>query len=273
MKVSTDELDGLIDEGCDLAEGGRHLEAIRHFQSAIDRGEAWVGLNLGNSYLALGDVSAAQRAYEQAWEAGDGDAGFNLAHLFESKGEVLRARNVLAVLVERNYAKAQVEEAMRLRADGRISEAESLLSRAMSDPGPIGDLAAGVLGNMRWRGPSSDEELLTRGATAYPSARADLAVLQIETGRNEEGETTLRKGVAADEVESMIVLGNRLSRNGDTKAAEELFRRGFALGDAHAALNLGALRWEAGRRKSARKWFRRAAALGDERAQEWLESN
>lgn len=240
--MSTERVNDLIAKGCDLAEAGRHSEAIKLFQSAIERGEAWVGLDLGNSYLALGDESAARGAFEQAWTAGDEDAGFNLAQLLESEGEVLRAREILAALVEQNYAKAQVQVAMYLRADGRISEAEGLLSQAMSDPGPIGDLASGILGDMRWPGPNSDEELLRRGATAYPSARADLALLQIETGRIDEGEETLRAGVAADEVDSVIVLGNHLSRIGNTETAEELFRRGFALGDAHAALNLGVLR-------------------------------
>lgn len=263
----------IVEQGCDFAETGDHPRAIELFKVAIERGESWVGLNLGNSYVALGDVAAAEQAFETAWHSGDDDAGFNLGRLLEDQGQIERARAVYGSLIQRDYVKAMVEESNFLREEGRDQKSEELLTRAMEDPGPDGDAAAGILGHLRYHGRGSAEELLRRGAASYPSARADLAELLIETNRLEEGIAMLRTGAAANETESLLPLGNYLAETGDLEGAEASYKRGFALGDAHAATNLGSLRWEQGRRKSARKWIARGALAGDAQAATWLDES
>ena len=272
--VTSPEIARLIDQGCDFAQSGDHVQAIKLFRKAIARGETWVGLNLGNSYLALNDPGSARAAFESAWHAGgDDDAGFNLACLIENEGDLGQARLVYKRLIQNGYTKAMVEEARQLRDEGDLNEAEALLARAMEESSPVGDLAAGMLGDLRWAGRGIIEPLLRRGADVFPPARADLGELLVANDQLDEGLRVLREGAAADEVESMLPLANRLAETGDKKGAADIYRHGFALGDAHAATNLGVMLWADGHRKSARKWIRRGAQRGDDRAQAWIDAN
>lgn len=268
--MSPIDITKLIDEGCSLAESGDHSAAIELFREAISLGEAWVGLNLGNSLLAVGDVDAALEAFAAAWASGYDPAGFNLARQLEAQGDLDEARGVYRSLIQNGYAKAMIQEADFLREEGDYRGFIELIKTAMDDPSPTGDLAAGILGNEQWSGRGTVEALLRRGADAYPSARADLGALLIADERLDEGISILQQGANLDETESILPLANWHAEKGDFDVARGLYRQGFALGDAHAAFNLGAMLWANDRRKSARKWIRRAADAGDLRAKAWI---
>jgi hypothetical protein len=87
--------------------------------------------------------------------------------------------------------------------------------------------------------------------TVYPSARADLAHLYRATKRDELAEALLREGVARNELESFIVLGNV---------------RGFKVGDGYCAYNLSLLLRREGRDAEAHAWLLRGVESGDEKA-------
>jgi len=88
-----------IEEGNDYAEAGDHAKAIELFTAAVAQGETWVGLNLGNSYDALGNPASAKSAFESAWTTGGvDDAGLNLAYVFETEGDIDRARAIYRTL-------------------------------------------------------------------------------------------------------------------------------------------------------------------------------
>jgi tetratricopeptide (TPR) repeat protein len=271
--MAEDDVYSLLAEANDLVDRGDHHGAIKLLERAGVAEEPCAGLNLGNSYVAIGDNTSAQKAFKTGWIAGCDDAGFNLAELYRQVGNVDRARIVYRRLIEKSYSKAMIAEAEALREDGDLAAAAELLARAIGEVSDVGDLAAGILGHYKWSS-SRDlqaEALLRRGQATYPTARADLAALLRQTGREVEGVTVLQAGVACDESVSMLPLANILLSNGDVGAAETLYKRGYALGDAFAATNLAGVRWAAGRKKSARKWMKRAAAGGDLEAKAWLD--
>jgi len=265
--------DKLIEKANDHADRGEHHEAIALLESLGGKGPNWVGLNLGNSYSAVGDVAAAQKAFEQSWIAGCDDAGFNLAELYRDVGKVSRARTIYRRLIQKSYVKAMVQEAEELREEGDVPAAQALLACALKHEGPTGDYAAGLLGYLLWSSTHSvtAEPLLRRGQHAYPTARTCLAKVVMKLGRLSEAIAILEEGVSQGEQESMLPLGNIWRDLGNEDAAESLYRQSYAVGDAHSAGNLGLLRWDQGRMKSARKWLKRAVKAGDKKAQAWLD--
>jgi tetratricopeptide (TPR) repeat protein len=271
--MDSDAVDALLDQANDLSVRGNHHEAIAIWEKVRSEGPNWVGLNLGNSYQAIGDVAAARIAFEESWLAGCDDAGFNLAELYRSEGKLTQARIIDRRLIQKSYVKAMIAEAEDLRAEGNLAGAQDLLARAIDDEGADGDRAAGILGYLLWSSTHSvaAEPLLRRGQNEYPTARADLAEVLMKLGRLSEAISILEEGVELGEAESMLPLANIWASLDNEDAAESLYRRGYALGDAFAAFNLGVLRWESGRKKSARKWIARAAEGGDAEAQVWLQ--
>lgn len=169
-----------VDEGCDAADRGDHATAIKLFSSAVDMGEDWVALNLGNSYRDVGKVDMAQAAFERAWRVAlDPDAGFNLALLLEDMGQIAKARSVYQELIEAGYVKAMDVEAWYLHAEGDLRSAYALMEKASADPGPTGHYAAGVLGTWKWDDfkDLSAKPLLERGRDYFddaPQALEDL---------------------------------------------------------------------------------------------------
>jgi tetratricopeptide (TPR) repeat protein len=205
------------------------------YELALDRGETDAWLNLGMVLDDLGDLAGATRAYEQAERAGDSVGAVMLAFDLREQGE-------------RDAAFAAME---RAEAAGN-------------------QLAAAVLACWRWcqsLDPSL-EPALRAGAELYPSARADLGQLLVDTGRIEEGRLVFLRGMELGETDSMVPLGNLYADVlGDDAAAEAAYRAGAELGDAHAHHNLAVLLERHGDLVGAERHFRQAAESGDRLAE------
>lgn len=124
MTANEGDIDRWVEEGCDLADQGRHAEAVALFSRAIDAGEAWVGLNLGNSYLSLGEVERAIEAYRVGWvEGGEDNAGYNLRDALVDAGRDREAGEVEAELRKRGYPVIQIEDAIAAANSGQTEQA------------------------------------------------------------------------------------------------------------------------------------------------------
>jgi tetratricopeptide (TPR) repeat protein len=239
----------LIDRGCDAADRGDHAEAIRLFTRAVGHGESWVALNLGNSYVAIGDMVQAIEAYELGWKSGDADSGISLAQLLEDEGHFGRAIEIYRELLDRGDERARVNLAWHLHRDGLTAEASKMLRSAMAGVGEPADAAAGMLGHWEWESGNviAAEPLLRRGANSYPAARVDLAELLSSRGNGKGAEQMLSEGVQAGEIDSMIPFASILHERGDLDRAEGVLRAASALGDGHAAYNLALMLASIGR--------------------------
>ncbi|WP_343923823.1 tetratricopeptide repeat protein [Rhodoglobus aureus] len=229
----------LTDLGCDAADRGDHDTAILIFTAAIERGEEWAGINLGNSLMTLADVPRAVSAFEHAWRVGkDPDAGFNLAWALDESERVEESREVLQTLCDQGYRIAMEREAWNLRVDdGQLAASEALMLRAAEDNGPDGNRAAGIAGFWMWedRKDHGAELLLLRGIGHYEEARTALAELFQATARECEAERLLQAGYALLEIVSMIPYADLLEERGEFARAEEVLRRGSELGDSHSS--------------------------------------
>jgi tetratricopeptide (TPR) repeat protein len=201
------------------------------YELAIERGETDAWLNLGKALHELGDLVGETHAYQQAERAGDRAGAVMLAFALREQGE----RDAAFQAVER----------------GSVAGDE---------------LAAAVLACWRWDESldPSLEPALRAGAEFYPSARADLGQLLVDTGRVEEGRLVLLRGMELGEADSMAPLGNLYTDVlGDDEAAEAAYRAGAELGDTHAHHNLAVLLQRHGDRAGAERHFRQAAEGGD----------
>lgn len=201
----------------------------------------------------------------------DGATGDLYGAALEAAERSSEARVVYRELIKSGYLVGYLDLAWLENARGKHKQARKLLRKYLALDDEVDeqtDLVAGILGVWIWdhKEDPRAEGLLRRGITAYPDARADLALLLRATGRTDEAETVLREGVDADDIGSFIVLGNLLSETDRADEAESFYRRGYALGDAFCAYNLCILLLEDGRIDEAHEWLRRAADGGDAKA-------
>jgi tetratricopeptide (TPR) repeat protein len=206
----------------------------------------------------------------------DGEAGHEYGSALESAGLVDDAREVYQELIEAGYLIGYWDLAWLEHAAHNTEKARELLRgylEADDDPDEDTALISGVLGHWMWdetQAPDA-EALLEVGATACPSARADLAHLYRATKRDELAEVVLREGVARDELESFIVLANLLDETGRTTDAEAMYARGLEAGDGYCAYNLSLLLRREGRDSEADAWGLRGVESGDEKAKAYYE--
>jgi tetratricopeptide (TPR) repeat protein len=206
----------------------------------------------------------------------DGEAGHEYGSALESAGRVDDAREIHEELIEAGYLIGYWDLAWLEHAAGNTERARDLLCGYLEgDDEPDEDTAliSGVLGHWIWdetHDPDA-EALLEVGATVYPSARADLAHLYRATKREDLAEALLREGVAGNELESFIVLGNLLDETGRAADAEAMYVRGFEAGDGYCAYNLSLLLRREGRDTEAHAWLLRGVESGDEKAKAYYE--
>ncbi|HEV7870438.1 MAG TPA: tetratricopeptide repeat protein [Modestobacter sp.] len=292
------DVDALINRGCELAELGDHEQAVTVFRRAADQGSAVALFDLGNSLSALGRWDEAIEAHQQAAEAGEQDAWLNLAlallrverwpeaelaareavdrgdpngwaalrESLHAQGRVAEAHRTLRAAAERGDHQAALELAYSLRDSGRQLQAWHW-AQVAADSG--NQVAAGTLACWRWdesRDPALEPQLRA-GAECYEYARTSLAHLLRSTGRVEEARTVLEEGVLRGEVASWLPLGN-LYRDqlGDDVAAAAAYRAGIEGGDLHSHHNLGVLLLDDGDVDGAIEHFSIAAAGGDDLA-------
>jgi tetratricopeptide (TPR) repeat protein len=261
-----DDVDELIDLGCDLADADRLRDAERCFRRAATLGSATAELDLGNTLKDQRRWADAAAAYERAIAGGETDAWLNLGQVLEELDDVAGAMRAYADAARSGDSNGALSLALMLRERGDQTEATEQARAAANAGNPV---AAGVLACWAW-----DETLdpalepaLRAAIDHYPSARADLAELLRSTGRAAEARAVLEVGAKLGEVESWLPLGNLyIDDLGDADAAELAYRSGIAAGDAHCHHNLGLLLAARGDKAGATEQFRRGAAAGDESA-------
>ncbi|GID92207.1 tetratricopeptide repeat protein [Amorphoplanes digitatis] len=260
---ATSDVDELVTIGCDLADGDEAGGAEYCFRRASDLGDAVAAFNLGNCLAGQERFREAVDAYELALDRGETDAWLNLGLVLDDLGDLAGAMRAYEQAERAGDSGGAVMLAFALREQGERDAAFEAMERAEAAGH---ELAAAVLACWRWctsLDPSL-EPALRAAAELYPSARADLGRLLVDTGRVEEGRLVYLRGVELGETESMVPLGNLYADVlGDDAAAEAAYRAGAELGDAHAHHNLAVLLERHGDLAGAERHFRHAAQSGD----------
>jgi tetratricopeptide (TPR) repeat protein len=264
---ATADVDELITIGCDLADSDEADGAEYCFRRASELGDAGAAFNLGNTLAGQGRFREAVDAYELALDRGETDAWLNLGMVLDDLGDLAGAMRAYEQAERAGDSVGAVMLAFDLREQGERDAAFAAMERAEAAGN---QLAAAVLACWRWcqsLDPSL-EPALRAGAELYPSARADLGQLLVDTGRIEEGRLVFLRGMELGETDSMVPLGNLYADVlGDDAAAEAAYRAGAELGDAHAHHNLAVLLERHGDLVGAERHFRQAAESGDRLAE------
>jgi tetratricopeptide (TPR) repeat protein len=263
---SCDDVDELVDLGCDLADADRHSDAEGCFRRAASLGSAVAAFDLGNALAAQRRWEEAVPEYQRALEGGVTDAWLNLGLALEELGDADGAVRAFRGATQAGDSNGALALAFSLRDQGERHGAKAAAREAALAGSAV---AVGVLACWEWdetRNPAL-EPTLREGANHYPGARVDLADLLQTTGRVAEARALLERGAKLGERESWLPLGNLYwDELGDLTAAEGAYRRGIAAGDTYCHHNLGLLLQEEGVDDAANEQFRLGAAAGDEAA-------
>jgi tetratricopeptide (TPR) repeat protein len=263
---ASNDVDELIDLGCDLADCGRQSAAEWCFRRAADLGDPVASFNLGNCLAGQRRWTEAVEAYEQSIAGGEPDAWRNLGRVLEQLGDLAGAMRAYRGAAEAGDLHGGLELAFLLQEQGEpelaLAVAEELAAAGDAE-------AAAVVASWRW-GSTSDPSLepaLRAGADHFPSARSDLAQLLRDTGRLAEARFVLERGAKLGELEAWLPLGNLYADELlDVEAAEEAYRSGIAAGDIYCHHNLGVLLADRGDLEGATEQFGLGAAAGDQLA-------
>jgi tetratricopeptide (TPR) repeat protein len=231
---ASDDVDALIDLGCDLAAAGRQREADWCFRRATGLGTASDAFDLGNELAARRRWDGASTAYEVALAGGDPGAWRALGAVLDSQGNTAAALDAYRGAAEAGDPQAAAIVACRLWCTS--------LDPALEDD-------------------------LRRGADHLPAARADLGDLLRSTGRSGEARRVLERGAKLGEAVCWLPLGNLYADDlGDIESAEEAYRAGITAGDTYCHHNLGVLLADRGDLEGAGEQFGLGAAAGDQLA-------
>lgn len=260
--LASDDWAHVVDLGCELFDVGSYSDAEKLFRHAVDGGQSWALINLGNALAAQEKWIEAVDAFQAAADAGDADAWFNLGWALDSAG-LPGAETAYSAASDAGDGKAALELAFRAHAVGLLDRAIELAKRAEG----LGDgHARAIRACWTWdatHDPGLEPELRA-AVELFPAARVDLAELLAGSARTNEAADLLRTGARNGEVESYIALANLLwDHYGDLQGAEEYFRLGATAGDVHCYYNLGLLLEEQGRLEEARSAFQEGADSGD----------
>jgi hypothetical protein len=267
---SSDDVDALVDLGCDLADVDRHRDAEWCFRRATVLGDAIASFNLAIALRAQHRDVEAVTAYEVAARRGMTEAHRNLGALLEDLGDLAGAMRAYRGATGAGDLAGGLQLAFLLREQGERLEAMEIAEQ-MSTAGSAE--ATAVLACWRWCAtldPALEADLRA-AADHYPPARADLADLLRETRRPTEARAVLERGAKLGEAVAWLPLGNFYAdAMGDEEAAEEAYRGGIAAGEVHCHHNLAYLLAERGDVEGAVEQFRLGAAAGDQLAADAL---
>lgn len=262
----SDDVDALIDLGCDLADAGRQRDAEECFRRAFELGDSMGAFNLGNALAAQQRWPEAVDAYEAALVGGEDDAWRNLGLVLEDLGDLAGAMRAYRGAADAGDLEGGLQLAFLLREQGERDEAIAVAQQiaAAGD-----DEAAAVVACWRWCAtldPALEADLRA-GQQHFPAARSDLAHLLRETGRGMEARAVLERGAKLGEQVAWLPLGNLYREEMlDDEAAEEAYRSGIAAGDVYCHHNLAVLLADRGDLEGAVEHFRTGAAAGDQLA-------
>ncbi|MGO4603672.1 tetratricopeptide repeat protein [Terrabacter sp. 2YAF2] len=261
--AATLNLTELVNLGCELAEVGRLPDAEQCFRQASDGGSGAAAFNLGNCLAEQERWLEAVAAYEVALGRGESDAWLNLGLVLHELGDLVGEIRAYEAAEAAGDSGGALGLAFALREQG---DRDAAMQAAQRSAAAGNDTAAAVVACWQWctsLDPALDPALRA-GADHFPSARADLGHLLVDTGRIGEARAVLERGMKLGEVESMLPLGNLYADVlGDEQAAETAYRAGAAHGDAHSHYNLAVLLEERGDRAGAEQHYRAAIEGGD----------
>jgi tetratricopeptide (TPR) repeat protein len=259
----SDDVDALLELGCELADAGRQEDAERCFRRAADLGSEIGWFNLGNTLRKLGRLHEAVAAYEIATAAGEIDAWLNLGNVLGTLGDIAGSMHAYRAAAAAGDSNGALSLAFELRKQGE----QGLAEEAAAEAAAAGNSqAAAVLACWEWIATSDPalEAKLRAGADHFPDTRVSLAHLLRATGRAEETRRVLERGAKLGETEVLLALGNLYARDfDDTDAAQTAYRAGIAAGDLHCHNNLGSLLWDLDDLEGAEAEFRLGAEAGD----------
>lgn len=280
------DVDALVDVGCDLAEADRQEQALTCFQRAVQLGQDWVWFNVANTLRELHRPLEAVDAYEQALAAGESDAWLNLGYVLQGLGDLAGAMRAFRSAAEKaDQPEGYRELALMLHEQGEDAQAQETLALA-ADAGHLPALA--LQASWRWdrtHDPSLEDQLRA-GAPADGATRVDLAELLLADGRRRGAREQLELGAKLGQRECWLPLGNLLAGDGlggdlteeeraqeiDEAGAEEAYRAGIAAGDTFCHHNLAVLLLSRGDVDGAEEHLLAGAAAGDELARRaWQE--
>lgn len=256
-------VEALTDLGCELAEGGRLVEAEVCFRRASENGSARASFNLGNCLAEQQRWLEAVTAFEVAISRGDSEAWVNLGWVLHELGDLAGEIRAFQRAEMAGESGGLLGLAFALREQG---DRDAALAAAQRSAAAGNQTGAAVVACWQWCtsfDPSLEPDLRA-GAEHFPAARADLADLLITTGRVEEAREVLEHGMSLGEGESMLPLGNLCADVlHDEDSAQRAYLAGAALGDAHAHHNLAVLLEKIGDPTGAERHYRAAIEGGD----------
>jgi len=265
-----DDLDDLVDLGCELAKVGRLSDAEACFRRASDLDSSTASFNLGNCLAEQERWLEAVAAYELALDRGEGDAWLNLGLVLHDLGDLAGEIRAYQAAEAAGDSGGALGLAFALCEQG---DRNAAMEAALRSAAAGNDTGAAVVACWQWC-TSLDpalEPALRAGADHFPSARADLGHLLVDTGRIKEAREVFERGMKLGEVESMLPLGNLYADVlDDEQAAEGAYRAAAALGDAHSHHNLAVLLEEQGDLAGAEHHYRAAVDGGDSLAKRAL---
>ncbi|WP_255514713.1 lipopolysaccharide assembly protein LapB [Quadrisphaera sp. INWT6] len=262
------------DEGYDLAEEGRHVEAIEAFRRAAEVGHPDALLGWGNSLYALDRNAEAAQVFARAEAEGDVSAVLNLGLALDATGDREAAELAYRRAHDAGDPKARAVLADLWRWHGRPDDARALLREAAERGDPY---AAGYLGCWLYldadhglqhggerEAESVIEALLRAGAEVDDDACGDLGWLLRRRGDLDEAEQVLRTGHERGALDCSIKLAFLLEEDrGDVAAAEVVLRVAVEGGERNAYNNLANLLCDRGLLLEAERLYREGAARGD----------
>ncbi|PRY49268.1 tetratricopeptide repeat protein [Geodermatophilus tzadiensis] len=268
---ASEDADELIELGCDLADAGRQTDAEWCFRRAAALGDATGYYDLGNSLAAQQRWTEAAEAYEVALAGGEPDAWRNLGLVLEQLGDLAGAMAAYRGAAEVGDTEGGLQLAFLLREQGEREEALAVAEELAAAGDAEADAVAACWQWCATLDPALEPRLRT-GAGHFPAARADLAALLLQTGREREARAVLERGAKLGEQVAWLPLGNLYREQlGDDEAAEEAYRAGIQAGDVYCHHNLGVLLADRGDLTGAAEEFERGAAAGDQLAAAALE--
>jgi hypothetical protein len=296
--------DELVDIGCDRMDAGDLDGAVAAFRSAIDKGERWVALNLGNAYVELrrwedsvqayeaaldaGEISArlnlanvlavhlfrvddARRQYEQAWQEGDVGAAVGLAILAEKAGDLDEALVWLHRALAGGATQARWRIASIIGRAGKLDEAMALYEEALNDGEHEALISRALLRRDQDDLVGARRDLTTARAAGVEDALLYLADLAWREGAETEARRLFEEAVerSPDALLEYASFVEETAR--DPLAAVPIYERAAAAGDLRAHYNGAVMFAKIERWEDARRAYARAAESGDPKAEDRFE--
>ncbi|WP_214368590.1 tetratricopeptide repeat protein [Pseudonocardia sp. H11422] len=261
----------LSQQGRELLERDRALEAVEVLRHAVATGEPSAPGLLARAYLDSGSWHAAAEWLGQLVERGHPEFAGRLGVALAELGDAGRAEDALRLALDHGELAAANDLAILMRAEGRPGEAVQMLIWA-ADAGD--ELAPDNLVAFHLEDgdlPAAVEVAERYADDARPDTVVALADVRAAGGRDDEAEELYRRAGALGALRAHIAYGGfLLDVRDDAAAAEREFREARRHREPGSAYALGRFLADEGRRDEAREHLVAGTNAGDRNATEAL---